>query len=257
MSGYIPFLRVSKLKDRELESVLTLIIKLLLESNLSLSVISKIIAELSSLLGQIQQAQNKNRASELTAQIRALDEQRGNQITSLFKGVDFYMTLTGTPMAEAAEVIDAVIEKYGIKIIHEGDKVSTVRIRTMIKELMEDDLIAATDTLSLTATVNAINTSNEKFDALYLQRATDDAEDTTPNLVPTRKLINERAYMLVYLFNFLYESEPETYAAVAGEMAEIIGDVMAVAKARETRNSHDNGTSSEEADVSAPESVEV
>lgn len=239
MSGYIPFLRVAKLKDRELESVLTLIIKVLVESGLSLDIITKVIADFSGLLQKLQQALNRSRRSELTAQIQEVDALRDKHVISLFKGVDYFRTLANSDMVTAADAIDAVLEKYGSKMITESNSIVTVKIRTLIKELKEPELVVATDSLSLTTVVDSLNATNEQFDALYLQRATEDAENDTPTLIPTRRSINDRCYMLVYLINFLYETEPETYGSVAGDLAEIIGDLMAVAKSRETRNSHE------------------
>lgn len=246
MAGIIPFLRTSKMKDLELVSVLSLIIKLLEDVGYTSDIFIKLIAELKKLLAQYQQTINRQRKSKLTAHIRHTDELRNRLLDTLWKAVAYFLTMEGTPMGSAAELIQNVIDTYGKGITRESDKVETVTIRSLLRDLSGADEVAALETLSLTATVNELQETNETFDELYLQRAADEAEDTTPTLISMRKRVAERCYLLVYLVNFYSSIEPETFSALAGELAEIIGDAMSVAKARETRNSHEDETPEED-----------
>lgn len=246
METVVPFLRVSKMKDREIESVITLVIKLLVESNLPSDIFAKLIGDLSQLLQKLQQAINKQRKNELTAEIRKADEERCLHFNTFVKGVEYYLTMTGTPRAEAAHLLEAVIEKYGKGLVRESDMVETVKIRSLIKDLTETERAAALETLSMSETIDTLNSSNEYFDILYLKRANSDAEDDTPTLTSLRKEVANAFYLLVYLINFLNRKEPDAYGGVAGDITEIIGNVMTVAKARQTRNSHEEENEEEE-----------
>lgn len=249
METIVPFLRVSKLKDREIESVLTLVIKLLVESNLPSDIFAKLIEDLSQLLQKLQQALNRQRKNELTVEIRKADEERSHHFNTFIKGVEYYLTMTGTPREEAAHLLEAVIDKYGKGLVRESDIVETVKIRSLIKDLTGTERAAALETLSMTETIDSLNSSNEYFDILYLKRANSDAEDDTPTLTPLRKEVGNAFYLLVYLINFLNRKEPDAYGGVAGDITEIIGNIMTVAKARQTRNSHEEETPVEEEEI--------
>ncbi len=67
-----------------------------------------------------------------------------------------------------------------------------------------------------------------------------------PLLLPMRKQISEALYLLVYLVTFYNRIEAVVYGGLAGELSEIIGDVMTVVKARQTRNSQCEETPVEE-----------
>lgn len=246
MTTTVPFLRVTKLKDREIESILSLVIRLLTETALPVEIFAKILADLEALLKMYQRAMNRQRKSALTSAIRKIDELRNMQLKSFTKGIEYYQTLQGTSLGDAAELLDTILEKYGKGISRESDKVETVKIRSLLADLATTEAVAALELLNLNATIVSLNGSNEEFDKLYLQRAANEADDTTPSLLPTKKLVSESMYLLVYLVNFLERTEPEMYGVFAGELAEIIGDVMTVAKARQTRNSHEEEEIEEE-----------
>lgn len=246
MTENVPHLRIRCLKDREIESVLTFIIKLLLEANLPSEVFTKLIGELVSLMQKFQMAINRQRKNELTADIRKADEERNKHFNTFLKGVEYFLSMSGTPMEEAAHLLRKVIDKYGKGIIRESNKVETVKLRSLLKDLHEANEAAALETLNMSATIDSLNSSNEYFDVLYLKRSAQEAEDDTPSLIPTRKEIAESLYLLVNLINFYNRIEPEVYGAFAGELAEIITDMMTVAKARQTRNAHEQESSVEE-----------
>lgn len=239
MATMVPFLRVSKLKDREIESIVSLVIRLLTETALPLEIYAKVLAELQALLETYQQAIHRERKSALTVPIREVDVLRNEQFNSFVQGVKYYLTLKGTTMGDAAEVLKVVLDKHRIGISRESDKVKTVKLRAMLADLAGEEEAAALEMLSFGGAIMSLGNSNEKFDKLTLQRAADDAEDNTPSLLTMRKLLSETMYLLVYLVNFGDRTESEAYGAFAGELAEIISDTMTIAKARETRNSHE------------------
>lgn len=257
MKGIIPQIRVRNLKDREIESLLSLIIKLLEESELPSDIFAKIISELSRLLGQYQQAINRQRKNALTGELRKIDALRNQQLNSFMKGLTYYLTYKGTTVGDAAELVEKAVIKYGKGIHRSSDKVETVTIRSMIKDLSGTEETEALGNLHMLGLITSLNGSNEHFDKLYLERAASEVEDTTPHIIPTRKLIKEALNTVVYLLNLLQRTEPEAYATIAGELAQIIGAVMAVGKSRKTRNANETVQTEEPQEVDQTDETPV
>lgn len=231
----VPYLRVKRLRDREIEAVTTHICKSIMEYSLPAEIFGTMLHEITSLLGDFQEAMNRQRKNELTAELRRIDTRRNREYHALLKGIDYFQMLSDPPKVEAALELQEVLGRYGKSLSRESDIIETVKLRTLMDELRHDELATALERLSLTDTIDRLHSANEQFDTLYLKRATVEAEDTTPLLAPTRQLLVETINLLISNVSFYNRIEPENYADIAAELTEIIGDIMALAKTRKTR----------------------
>ncbi len=76
---------------------------------------------------------------------------------------------------------------------------------------------------------------NEKFDTLYMQRASEEVEDKTPRMIPTRRQIAYHLSLFFSLFNYHASIYPDQYRHICGEIAEIVSDTVTIVKGRKTR----------------------
>lgn len=242
MKRIVPFPRVRQLKDRETDSLISLIVQVVDKKTLLPETFAQLLEELTTCQKSLQKALFRQRKNELTAEIRRIDELRKKEYKTLLKGVDYYLSMSDTPLEEAALELWHIIKPYGTELYRENDRAETAQLRSLLKKLQRDEAVTAIETLNMRTLVDSLEALNEEFDILYLKRASAEAEDDTPKLIPVRKDIADLLDVFVDLINFYNHIEPAAYGPIAGELAEIIGDVMAIAKARKTRKTNEEST---------------
>ena len=129
------------------------------------------------------------KASVRTLELEKLDDARDKALRGIISYVEAYTLHYDDEMRLIAQKVLNQINSYGKAIARQKYQIETVVIRNLCVDLMEKpDMISAIATMNLTDWIAHLNTKNEAFNTLYLQRVDEEASKIT---VDKRQLISE------------------------------------------------------------------
>lgn len=158
--------------------------------------------------------------NENTETIESLDERRDRAIVGIRKVADGFSTYFEANKELAAKLVINHIDKYGSQISKMNYLAETTAINGVVNDLEnETDVKAAVTLLGLTAWVGELKQANIDFNAKYLERNADLANQPDQNVRDAR--------MQTYpVFNLLMEKTASFYSAFGNQEYKTIIDQM-------------------------------
>lgn len=183
--------------------------------------------------------------SKAESDLEEKDEARDSQIRALYYLVTGFMFHPDPVIKAAAQTVDKVFEKYGLKIIGESYATESSMIASMLDDLSKENIIDAINLLTGCADViTALQTTQTEFEEARIAYEQQKAhESTRANATEIKaevlEIINNK--IVVYLRAMEMVNEPN-YGAFARTIATIIAENNEVVKKRRTTSEEKEGT---------------
>ncbi|MGM0532295.1 MAG: DUF6261 family protein [Bacteroidota bacterium] len=177
----------------------------------------------------------KEQGSVFTEELVTLDERRDKAFLCLTMLAKAYGYHFDEAKLEAAEKIDALLERYGSSIQKLNYQAETTTLTNFVNDLESDaELALAVNTLDLQSLVDEIKTSNNLFNGKYLARAREMSEAPEESAVELRKPAIRQYRSLVNLIEAHVEiSGPDRYQNLIKHLNEVIEGYNKTAAFRE------------------------
>ncbi len=175
-------------------------------------------------------------ANEKTAEILALDERRDDAINGIYyvaQGYDYHYEAT---LKTAGMLIKDSISVYGGGIAKLNYQAETATITSLVLDWENKaPLVAAFNTLNLTAWKNELKTANIAFNEKFLDRTQEYGNATPENLKSKREETNQVYYAVrdrIDALHLLEETSPSPYITVINQLNALIDQYNSLLKNR-------------------------
>ena len=198
--------------------------------------LSSMFAELETATANLSAAIKRTKAE---SDLEVKDEARDGQVRALYYLIQGFMYHPDTAIKAAANTVDKVFEKYGVKITGESYSTESAMITSLLGDLSEEALLDAIAQLSGCAeTVSALRAAQSDFETARVAYEEEKAhEGTELNATTVKKevlkIINEQ--IVVYL-RAMETVDKTTYGAFALTIAQIIAANNEVVKKRRKKD---------------------
>lgn len=189
----------------------------------------KVLAKYDDLIGkstEMDELFKKILANEKTAEILALDERRDDAINGIYyvaQGYDYHYQ---SPLKTAGKLIKDSFSVYGGGIAKLNYQAETATITSLVMDWENKaPLVAAFNTLNLTAWKNELKAANIAFNEKFLDRTQEYGNATPENLKSKREETNQVYYALrdrIDALHLLEETTPSPYATVINQLNALI-----------------------------------
>ena len=165
------------------------------------------------------------RRLKVYSQMAEKDFTRDMAIRALFQLVEGYVYIPIAEMKEAAVVVEAVLEQYGMGIQNADYAEESADVESLLNDLAKPDVVTAIAKIQGVAeTISALAASQQDFENVALQQA--EGESVKNDLVSASQLkknaITEINTNLVGYMNTMAKVNPATYEATARIIAELV-----------------------------------
>lgn len=181
---------------------------------------------------------NKSRQNKYTKDLNVLNKSRKEQFSALDNILSGLSKKTGE-RAQAAKRILTAIHKHTTTLSNIGYAKCTRKINQITETLssMEEDI----QTAGVAEWITDLLTVHEQFKVMEKNKITYTIDSNTlPPLREARRKAADYLETILGSIVILVEEHPDIYEPMLAEINEIIGDIMAVARSKKTRNSHND-----------------
>ena len=200
--------------------------------------LSPVITPLESVFFDFESAYKKERKSEYTAKLASADEARDRAYLALrhYLVACSYASLEGYPAA--ADTLLGIFKRLGWSMQNEGYQTESSRLGNLIAELSQEGNAALLTTLEATAWLERMMTAADAFEAVYQQKLTTEAADTTTSAYRLRKVLQNQIEMSLSWLEVQQQfNKSDELSTLIGQVDELIANTMATARANATRKS--------------------
>lgn len=173
--------------------------------------------------------------SKAESDLETKDEIRDEQVRALYYLITGFLHHPNADIRTAAQKVDKVFEKYGVRITGESYATESSLITSMLEDLLKQNLVDAIALLSGCAEIiAALQTAQTNFETARISYEQEKAEESTKqNATAIKKevltLINDKIVVYMRAMEIVDE---ESYGSFARTIAEIIADNNEVVKKR-------------------------
>jgi hypothetical protein len=162
----------------------------------------------------------RDRASDLTPQIKAADAARDQAFLVLRAGLEFNQLKPEVAKRTAAENLLALIRNRDYSLQDLGLQDESVKLKALLADLAKAEAQTDLATLGLTAEVTTLDQTQKAFDALVDQRGPDHkSKKDIPSLPVVRELLRENVSVIRESLASGERRLPDTYAALADDIS--------------------------------------
>ena len=144
----------------------------------------------------------------------------------------------------AYKKVYAVIEKVGLRIYRYGYTEKSGRLAALFEELDKPEFQTAIATLKADELYIELKAAEAAFLGAYSQRLNVESSDNSPKIEDARRKVIPHLNIFLGVLSTLEVFEPEVYEKLSASINSVTAEIMAVARARKTRN--EKGESSED-----------
>ncbi len=195
----------------------------------------EIITAISSSSEELSLAMTRVQASKITALMKIEDDTRDDEIDMIHHAITFFGKKKDEILKEASEKLK---EKYdnafgGVSL--SNNTLETNRIDIFITDCQDSETQNVIEILGLKNEIATLKLSNSNYESLRKERASLKESDETPLLSPSRRALNRNISFLENYLDFKVSQESIVHSSLVEEITVPISEVMAVARARKTR----------------------
>lgn len=209
---------------------------------------SVVAAELDENIRLMGQVRARDRASELTADIRAKDAERDELLERIERRCIFLAGEPAPAPTEAAEHVLAAMATRGLPKSSMGDSDQTVRVNELLQDFATAPLSSDITPLGLGGVVTALQQAQTDFEALIAERASEKSPPEDEQLPSTREVRQHLQEALAVVRNDLAlaaRRDKTTYGSVAGVVSGHVEEIVAKARTRRTKEAGSEGGNTE------------
>ena len=188
------------------------------------------------------QAINQTQASDFTPLLALADNRRDNAYRALKFCVLSAMYRESEAMRLAAETIESILKRHNTKLYELGYVAQTTEMDSITLDL--DKVTDEIATIGMTEIYEEMKEAMTNFSFLYDARQQAQAKNKMPLVSESKKELSRQMIQLLRQVSIFYDDDPEAMKPLIDVYNEIITEVTAKARARQTRNKNnapDNG----------------
>ncbi len=199
------------------------------------SFIPEIITALINSSEELSKAMARIQSSKITALMKIEDEKRDDAIDMINHAIAFFRKKKDPVIKQAAELLGETYDNAFAGVSLSNNTLETNRIDIFIEDCKSIELNIALTTLDLELEFQDLTLSNPAYESLRQERASLKESDDTPLLSPSRRALHRNVSFLESYLEFKISQGSELHQSLAEELAIPFTEVMAVARARKTR----------------------
>ena len=200
--------------------------------------LAALISPFESVFFKFESAFKKERKSDYTRKLAEADEVRDRAYLALryYLVACSYVSVDG--YSAAADTLLGIFKRLGWSMQNEGYQTESSRLGNLIAELQQEGNAALLTTLEATAWLERMMTAADAFEAVYQQKLTTEAADTTTSAYRLRKVLQEQIEMSLSWLEVQQQfNKSDELSALIGQVNELITNTMITARANATRKS--------------------
>ena len=216
---------VSKLRNSEFSQFISDALSLIQQNNPAKLNIKAEFDALKASHDQLVALLNPELGNSLTAQLEEADAKRDQAITGIVALVSAFTYHFDPTVNSQASKLNATIEKFGSGIARESYQSQTAIINSLLSDIRSStDLVKAANSLQLSAWIEHLDTANQAFNTLYLQRVTNMSDNPVESVKDKRQTMSTEYYALRDMLTAYYtiKKGAEPFAATVGQLNELI-----------------------------------
>ncbi len=184
---------------------------------------------------QLSEAMTRVMASKITGEMKITDTTRDNAIDLIDDAITYFSKKSQPLLKEAALQLGEAYDTAFGGISLTNNTLETNRIDIFLELCKKPEIKLAIETLGLEVEHSDLVTSNPEYEELRKKRAELKESDSTPLLQPSRRAFNRNMTFLENYLEFKISQESEIHRSLADELSIPCGEIMAVARSRQTR----------------------
>lgn len=182
------------------------------------------------------QASHKDNSSLYTSTISSLNKVRDNDFVYFRNSADAATHSSDVATADAAQYIIRAIKTNGWSLHRTGSNVQTAIMKSLKQDLSTTEAQQAIATLNLTSAYNAMIASEDNYVAEVSKRSNESVEKSLINPETAYKeMLNDGENLIKAIEVFYNLTGKSEYQNMAAKINELTAEVMAIARARQTR----------------------
>ncbi len=197
-----------------------------------------LVADMQSQVSSMNLVLGRTFGSDLTADINNADTARDDAFLTLRMGLEF-LERRPEPVGSAAARLLEIVRNRDYSLQALGDREETVQLKALLGDLDQPAAQADLMTVGLSADVEAMRQAQQTFDDLIAQRAAEEAGEELPLLRTVRGYLRQDLEVLRNDIASAERRDPVIWGDLATEMSQPITEVVAMARARRTREKNE------------------
>lgn len=177
----------------------------------------------------------RDSSSDFTAIKKSADQRRDKGIDLVEESISYNIKRSDPTLSAAAHVLKKCYDKAFSGVNIRNNMAETASINIFLKEIEAPEAVAAIDTLGINSEVTDIREGQQDYINAEQERTSTRESDTTPLLHPTRTMLHKTFAFLDRYLEHRLDRGDTSYSDLAESLHLCGGEVMAIAKARETR----------------------
>jgi hypothetical protein len=177
----------------------------------------------------------KDSSSEYTDLLSKQDEVRDKLYTGFRDYCISFCNSYDASKAEAGILLNHIFHERGFSLQNYGYASQTSSLIVLFKDLDEEKASNAIATLDGTEWYNKLKEEQAKFEQIYQEKVDNESVKQTPQIKAIKKELSKLLNSLLTYIDQKSVFNPEKFGPLVDKLDEIITDIVAIARARQTR----------------------
>jgi len=206
---------------------------------------SALLAKIDEWWQQLGRALGREQGSNFTPVLAEKDTGRDTAFLSFRDYTDVYVNSPDVAKAAAAVLLVGLIEKYGRSLYNEGYAIETTKLNLLLADLQSDEAQQAIATIGAGDWFTNLQTAQADFESAYQAKVATEAGVQQPLVTESRKQLMRYLGALIVYVDLQSEFNSEVFGPIAAIIDEVGTDMVAIARARRTRQGSNGETEPE------------
>ncbi len=236
MKQQFPKLSYGKLSHEQLIALITDVVLLWKGQEVIPYTVQQLIATAPELIATIEKILVRERADAHTELTNESDDKRDRAYSQLIRKIRLFTTEFDETIAEAANRLMPVAEKFGADITRLSYKEQSVRTTLAINEFREEKNFADLTLIGLVADLDRADQFNSEFEVIYQEgMALDAGKEDLPLMRIVRRDLGQQLRLLLDITTYLYNESNSVSDTLFDQISGELVKYATLTKTRETR----------------------
>ncbi len=177
----------------------------------------------------------KSLNSDFTPLLLAQDQARDNAFIGFRDYASSFSHSSDSVMATAGRNLTGIVEAAGNTIHSLGYTAETAKVNSLIASLSAPAALKDIETIGATKWYEELKTSQDQFENLYKSKIDTESAIDLPLIKESKGRITKYLRALMSYIDINGELDPAKFGAINSKVDEILTEITAIARARETR----------------------
>lgn len=232
-------LRTSFLLPAELTEITSKFISTTEQANITEPYVQKLLDLLRKDVKDLNKALTSLRVNSMVVAAAEADGIRDDLFIAFRDTVEIGKRRQKTEIMQAYQKVFSVLEKADLRLYRLGYTEKSGRLAALFSEMDQPDFQANLVLLNADELYIELKEAEDNFQSIYAQRLNEDISNSAPGIVEARRKAVPHVNIFLGVLSTLEVFEPEVYEILAPKINAITAEIMAIARARKTRNEND------------------